>query len=507
MKCTSIFKITMVLAFCTVSFGRIFAQNNQSQTSLYNFSFAGVKGLCDSTINEKWDTTGGKGSWKLSDISVYEINSKGYMDGIKGYGDSAKLAEYSTVTRTSSNKVTRADVFYNLALFKLGTGFIDYTYIAADTNANGWVTTENTYVADYPKFKTYTASERYIYTYDSKGKMIGSHKLVWNKSAWEDKSADSFTYNSSDQLISDSAYSQNSTTKVLEFSNRKTYKYDANGKVNYTADEIYQPSTKSMYYSYRINYVHDASGNRTSSFEENYDQINKVWNNGGVDTTKYDAITNYSSTITYNYDLKAKKYVYSKFSYCGIGIVAGAPIAPSGLKVTAIKKTNDKKLQLSWTDNSNNESGFIIYRSTDGTNYSVIDSAAANATSYLDTALAPNTTFYYQVAAWNASGVSSKTTAANAVTYSGIAANIEATEFNIFPNPSTGTFNLTFSKGTGEETSILMRDELGKVVYSSKLASGTQSMQMDLNHLSKGMYILSLTGANYNSIHKLIIER
>jgi hypothetical protein len=73
------------------------------------------------------------------------------------------------------------------------------------------------------------------------------------------------------------------------------------------------------------------------------------------------------------------------------------PLAPSGLNFTG---TSAIATTLNWTDNSSNEVGFVIYRSTDGgTTYSFLAQTAANATSFTDSTLAPSSTYFYQVQA------------------------------------------------------------------------------------------------------------
>lgn len=84
-----------------------------------------------------------------------------------------------------------------------------------------------------------------------------------------------------------------------------------------------------------------------------------------------------------------------------------APAAPSNLVATA---TSHKTIALSWSDNSNNESGFEIYRSNTPTEgFSVIGNAPANATSYIDSAIAPATTYYYKIKSVNGFGESALT--------------------------------------------------------------------------------------------------
>ena len=75
-----------------------------------------------------------------------------------------------------------------------------------------------------------------------------------------------------------------------------------------------------------------------------------------------------------------------------------APAAPSDLAATA---GGASTINLSWTDNSDNEDGFSIERSNDGINFSVVGTAGVNQTIYQDTGLSPSATYTYRVRAYN----------------------------------------------------------------------------------------------------------
>jgi predicted esterase len=81
-----------------------------------------------------------------------------------------------------------------------------------------------------------------------------------------------------------------------------------------------------------------------------------------------------------------------------VPLVTGtAPAKPTGLTATAL---SIKSIQLNWTDNSNNETGFEIYRSTSSAGpFATIGVAAPGANSYIDSTLSAATTYYYRIRA------------------------------------------------------------------------------------------------------------
>jgi flagellar hook assembly protein FlgD len=73
--------------------------------------------------------------------------------------------------------------------------------------------------------------------------------------------------------------------------------------------------------------------------------------------------------------------------------------APSNLVATGIDSSH---INLSWTDNANDETGFSIERKTgSGGTYAEIATVGANVTTFSDSGLAYNSTYYYRLRAYN----------------------------------------------------------------------------------------------------------
>jgi serine protease AprX len=91
------------------------------------------------------------------------------------------------------------------------------------------------------------------------------------------------------------------------------------------------------------------------------------------------------------------------------------PAGPSNLTATAISAS---RIDLSWIDNSTNETGFRIERCKGAscTNFAELATVGANVTSYSNTGLTKNTAYRYRVRAYNAGGNSAYSNIATATT-------------------------------------------------------------------------------------------
>ena len=125
-------------------------------------------------------------------------------------------------------------------------------------------------------------------------------------------------------------------------------------------------------------------------------------------------------------------YGYSDWATTSFEVPAEVPAAPSSI-VFSNYDADAKTLLVSWTDNSDDETGFRVQYSTDQTNWTTVATTEANVASYTAVGLVPGRTYYYRVAAIGLYGVSE---------YSEVASyTVESTSIDVPAAPS----NIVFS--------------------------------------------------------------
>jgi hypothetical protein len=158
---------------------------------------------------------------------------------------------------------------------------------------------------------------------------------------------------------------------------------------------------------------------------------------------------------------------------------------------------------LSWTTaNELNNKGFEILRSADGKNFSSIgfeaskNNTTTTATNYSfvdERALAG--TNYYQLKQIDKDG---KTSLSNIVVLKAATLKLEIS--TVYPNPATDKLNAIISSDKEEKLTVSITDLAGKVVSSQQITTtnGSTSVVFGLQNITKGTYLLRVTGSKNN---------
>lgn len=136
----------------------------------------------------------------------------------------------------------------------------------------------------------------------------------------------------------------------------------------------------------------------------------------GANTTTF-SDTGLSASTTYYYRVYAYNVAgaspYSNVASASTQAPLATPLAPGNLRITSVAKT---WISFAWNDNSSNETGFAVERSSDGVNWSQIGTVPANSTGATNSGLNPNHVYYYRVRAYNNAGYSGYSNIASART-------------------------------------------------------------------------------------------
>lgn len=143
----------------------------------------------------------------------------------------------------------------------------------------------------------------------------------------------------------------------------------------------------------------------------------------------------------------------------GSGVGGGtAPVAPNNLVATA---QSVSQINLSWSDLSNNETGFAIERKTGVTGtYALLATTGASQASFSNTGLAAGTRYYYRIRSFNSTGYSaySAETSATTQTASGGGGTVSGTTAQFVNIDSATSGNWKGKYGADGHNILLYRD-------------------------------------------------
>lgn len=184
----------------------------------------------------------------------------------------------------------------------------------------------------------------------------------------------------------------------------------------------------------------------------------------------------------------------------GTGGVGELPEAPGDLKASTVSET---EIALTWTDESEHESGFEIMRAEgESIFWEPLVVLGPDVEAYSDTNVRRGTMYSYIIRATNAYGFSSWSDSARAATLGVSAALPMAPSIDIYPNPLKNS-----------DLTIRFPDESEKQVYISNVSGasifGTSTsrtlIQIDRGIFKPGIYFISLYQGSVKAERKLVV--
>ncbi|MCU7493716.1 MAG: T9SS type A sorting domain-containing protein [Ignavibacteria bacterium] len=180
--------------------------------------------------------------------------------------------------------------------------------------------------------------------------------------------------------------------------------------------------------------------------------------------------------------------------------------APEGLGASV---QNNKKINLTWKDNSENEAGYIIERKMDA-DFIPIDTVNANTLSYTDSTAKP-ATYHYRIYAYTPFAVSAYSNIAS-ITLTGVDAfAFIPNEFRLFqnyPNPFNPVSTIRYWLPERSFVELKIFDMLGREVstlLNEEKDPGEYKIQFNASGIPSGVYIYTISAGRFTDTKKFIL--
>jgi len=241
--------------------------------------------------------------------------------------------------------------------------------------------------------------------------------------------------------------------------NMQALLYEGSGKIEYVYGEIYNSSSSSALRSIFI------SGSNTTT------------KSGSVTVA---AIPTYESTAT---SPTSNTFAASVLIANLAGTAQGArtvysftpPAAPNPPTNLTFSPVGELGMTLNWEDASN-ETGYAVYKSTDGTTYTYLASVAANTVTYAATGLIPGTTYYWKVYSLNEGAQSSSLDGTQATNAPGSITSIVSGNWSETTTWSTGAVPTATDDVTIADAHTVIIDETGQTCYNLTVGQGASGI-------------------------------
>jgi len=196
---------------------------------------------------------------------------------------------------------------------------------------------------------------------------------------------------------------------------------------------------------------------------------------------------------------------------CTWGAILIALKPPTNLPVSLLNFTGDCKegnKTLSWsTASETNNNYFIVERSTDRSNWTVVEkvSGAGNSNTIQQYSLtdlsAEGETIYYRLTQVDFDGASE--------TFDVIAVSCENKnpEISCYPNPFSDQLVVTLQNIGAEQGSLVLRDVTGRVIMQRELSTddfSQQSVALTLSEIASGVYSLEFRAGSYEKTMRVV---
>jgi hypothetical protein len=326
---------------------------------------------------------------------------------------------------------------------------MEYTY------SNGLLTLGNTFAwnADLNNWELNFKEE---YSYDAQDRLTTVVTSVDNNGTWEQMFKEETAYNTDGYAYLWMDYNWSTSTNSWTPNSKDEDFFDANGDVELNVQSIFDETSSSWLDVYKSEYTYNANHQMLTEIYFELNETTMEWAKQGKDEFSYDEHGNITETISSGWDASVWLF-WSKEELTFDYSVSNDEVVYPGLFEDfqfSHQLTNVNYFE--WEGNWIDDEQFVFYYSEKDIN--------------------------------------------------GIAT-VSSSEFNVYPNPGTGLFNLEIS-GFGQQLNISVLDFAGQVIEQEEVNNSGNKLKhtLDLSSYSKGVYFLRCTGNVKSNNQTIVIQ-
>lgn len=206
--------------------------------------------------------------------------------------------------------------------------------------------------------------------------------------------------------------------------------------------------------------------------------------------------------------LEQKEYFYRVYAFHYAGQSGNSNIAtitslypPTAPDQLVVKQTKINEVTLTWRDNSENEDGFKIEKSTDGVSFAEAGQAIANAITFKDPVGPPDSFYIYRLKSFNLVGESAYSETAQLDVILG--ADDAIYNLVVFPNPVSEFLYINETTKSSEDGNWNLINVLGQKQYL-QYTIAEEYYVIDVRNVPNGLYLLQKSNTNTKPIKVLI---
>lgn len=353
-------------------------------------------------------------------------------------------------------------------------------------------------------------STHIIYDGDGKEVTIEEYEFDEDNEVFMKNSKEEYTYGPNGDWNTMLEYSsEDGVTWVLE--NKEVRTFDGLEEVS----SIYYNwdiGSNDWVYSNKLETELNSNGDDIVQNQYSYNLGSSQWELTFIDSTFYDGEV---KTHSHGYRVDDAIATFSSQSIylesIAFNEVSPFPSAPSDLEIietstsessTVTRTAASSYITLEWTDNSDNEEGFMIERSENGVDFSIAGAVMMDETMFTDINVEDDVTYIYRVIAYKDGGQkkSAPSTSVSGSTASkivGLTANEVEVSLTVYPNPTVNTITVDSSVTVSE---IQLLDIHGTLLEVSN------NNEVSLTQRSKGEYVLLIKDVEGNVFSKKVVK-